>query len=187
MTSCRMGLCIALVAICLSLCAQTRQTSSAAQLPQTAPATAQILASYEGQNVTSVEIAGRPNLNSSSFSSMLVQKAGQPFDKEKIQQTVDALKTKFEQVQLQVLPEANGVRVLLVLEPAVYFGIFEFPGAEQFPYSRLVQVSNFPPQAPFNSKEIEQDSSTRKATSTRSCNRRSRSKPIMVLRMFTSM
>jgi outer membrane protein insertion porin family len=157
MTSCRMGLCIALVAICLSLCAQTRQTSSAAPLPQTAPATAQILASYEGQNVTSVEIAGRPNLNSSSFSSMLVQKAGQPFDKEKIQQTVDALKTKFEQVQLQVLPEANGVRVLLVLEPAVYFGIFEFPGAEQFPYSRLVQVSNFPPQAPFNSKEIEQD------------------------------
>jgi outer membrane protein assembly factor BamA len=137
--------------------AQTVQTPSAAQFPKTAPATAQILASYEGQNVTSVEIAGRPDLDSSSFSSMFVQKVGQPFDKGKVEQTVNALKTKFEQVQLQVLPEANGVRVLLVLEPAVYFGIFEFPGAERFPYSRLVQVSNFPPEAPFNSEEIDHD------------------------------
>ncbi len=88
---------------------------------------------------------------------MFVQKVGQPFDRGKIEQTVAALKTKFEQVQLQVLPEPNGVSVLLVLEPAVYFGIFEFPGAEQFPYSRLVQVANYPPEAPFNAKEIEQD------------------------------
>jgi outer membrane protein insertion porin family len=152
-----MGLCISIFAACLSLRAQTTRVPGTGQLPKTSPATAQILTSYEGQNVTSVEIAGRPDLKNSSFSSMFVQKVGQPFDRKKIEQTVAALKTKFEQVQLQVLPEANGVSVLLVLEPAVYFGIFEFPGAEQFPYSRLVQVANYPPEAPFNSKEIEQD------------------------------
>jgi outer membrane protein assembly factor BamA len=126
-------------------------------LPKTAPATAQILASYQGQNVTSIEIAGRPDLSNDSFRSMYVQQEGQPFDRDKVEQTVAALKTKFEQVQLQVIPEANGVRILFVLEPAVYFGIFKFPGAERFSYSRLMQVSNFPPKAPFNAEEIEQD------------------------------
>jgi outer membrane protein insertion porin family len=152
-----MGLCISIFVASLSLRAQTTQTPGVEQLPKTSPATAQILASYEGQNVTAIEIAGRPELKNSSFSPMFVQMVGQPFDRLKVEQTVAALKTKFEQVQLQVLPEANGVSVLLVLEPAVYFGIFEFPGAEQFPYSRLVQVANYPPEAPFNSKEIEQD------------------------------
>jgi outer membrane protein assembly factor BamA len=153
----RIALWILVVATCSSLGAQTAQQPAAEQLPKTAPATAQILASYQGQNVTSIEIAGRPDLSNASFRSMYVQQVGQPFDRDKVEQTVAALKTKFEQVQLQVLPEANGVRVLLVLEPAVYFGIFTFPGAERFPYSRLVQVSNFPPKAPFNSEEIEQD------------------------------
>jgi hypothetical protein len=46
-------------------------------------------------------------------------------------------------VQLQVDPEANGVRVLMIVEPAVWFGIFEFPGAERFPYSKLVQIANY--------------------------------------------
>ena len=43
------------------------------------------------------------------------------------------------------------------MEPAVYFGLFQFPGAERFAYSRLVQVANYPPQAPFNANEIQQD------------------------------
>jgi outer membrane protein assembly factor BamA len=60
-------------------------------------------------------------------------------------------------VQLQIEPEANGVRVLLVAEPAVWFGIFEFPGAERFNYSRLVQVANYPPQAPFNAGDVQKD------------------------------
>jgi outer membrane protein insertion porin family len=64
----------------------------------------------------------------------------------------------FDEVQLQIEPEANGVRVLLIVEPAVWFGIFEFPGAERFNYSRLVQIANFPPQAPFNAGDVEKDS-----------------------------
>jgi outer membrane protein insertion porin family len=157
MMLCRIALCISIVVACPSPRAQDAQQPAGGLLPKTATATAQILASYQGQNVTSVEIAGRPDLSNDSVRSMFVQQAGQPFDKDKVGQTVTALKTRFQQVQLQVIPEANGVRVLLVLEPAVYFGIFTFPGAERFSYSRLVQVANFPPKAAFNSEEIEQD------------------------------
>jgi outer membrane protein assembly factor BamA len=147
-----------LLSVCCSLPAQTSQPATS-QTPKTSPATAQILASFEGQNVTLVQIAGRPESTTAQFSPLFVQQAGQPFSKEKVEQTVAALKAtgKFKEIQLQVDPEANGVRVLLVLEPAVYFGMFKFPGAEQFPYSRLIQVANFPPEAPFNADDVEQD------------------------------
>ena len=129
------------------------------QLPKTAPASQVILSSYEGQNVTAVEIAGRPNLDTSKLLPLLQQHAGEPFSKEKIDQSIATLKSagKFEEVQLQIEPEANGVRVLLIVEPAVWFGIFEFPGAERFNYSRLVQIANYPPQAPFNAGDVQKD------------------------------
>ena len=130
------------------------------QLPKTAPTTQTILYSYEGQNVTAVEIAGRPNLDTSKLIPLLQQHAGEPFSREKVDQSIATLKDagKFSEVQLQVEPEANGVRVLLVAEPAVWFGIFQFPGAERFPYSKLVQVANYPPQAPFNAGDVQNDS-----------------------------
>ncbi|AXC11871.1 Outer membrane protein [Acidisarcina polymorpha] len=135
------------------------QTKTSQEVPKTGAATAQTLSSYEGQNVTSVEIAGRPDLQNSDFAPMFAQKDGQPFSQEKLDQTVAAVKAsgKFKEVQLQVQPEPNGVRVLLVLEPAIYIGIFRFPGAEQFAYSRLVQVADFPSQAPFDALDIERD------------------------------
>ena len=54
-------------------------------------------------------------------------------------------------------PEAKGLRVLFVIEPAVYYGIFQFPGAERFAYSRLVQVANYVSQSPYNATEVEHD------------------------------
>lgn len=136
-----------------------QENKAKSEAPQTAPATAQILSSYDGQNVTAVEIAGQPDANTSQYASLFVQHAGEPFSREKIDQTVTALKAtgKFKEVQLQVEPEADGVRVLIVLEPAVWFGIFEFPGAERFAYTRLAQVSNYPPQAPYNQGDVESD------------------------------
>jgi outer membrane protein assembly factor BamA len=129
------------------------------QAPRTSPVTAQILASYEGQIVSSIQIAGRPDSATAQFESLFVQKAGQPFSREKVYQTVEALKVggKFKEVQIQVDPDASGVRILLILEPAIYFGIYQFPGAERFPYSRLVQVANLSPSAPFNSNDVETD------------------------------
>jgi len=124
--------------------------------PKTSPETRQILASYEGQNVVAMEIAGQPSLKTSELAPLFVQHAGQPFTIKKVDATVSALKKtgKFKQVRLQVTPEAKGVRVLLVLEPAVYFGVFKFPGAERFSYARLVQVTSYPPEAAYNAYDI---------------------------------
>ncbi|MGB6688659.1 MAG: POTRA domain-containing protein [Terracidiphilus sp.] len=133
--------------------------STPSSVPAAAPATEELLSSYEGQNVTLVELAGRPNTDLSKLAVLLEQKAGQPFSRDKIDRTAAALKTAggFQEVRIQVEPAANGVRVIFVLEPAVYFGIFTFPGAERFPYSQLVQASNYPIQTPFSADEVEQD------------------------------
>ena len=139
------------------LAAQTTEKPS--NQPRTAPQTQAILSSYEGQNVTAVEIAGRPDLDISKILPLLPQHAGEPFSKEKVDESIAALKKSggFDDVQLQIEPDANGVRVLLIAEPAVWFGLFEFPGAERFNYSRLVQVANYPPQAPFNGGDVQKD------------------------------
>jgi outer membrane protein assembly factor BamA len=125
----------------------------------TTTASAPMVSAYEGQNITAIEVAGRPQSAPSQFASLFLQQAGQPFSKDKVDRTAAALKSaaKCDAVRVQVEAEANGVRVLFVLEPAVYFGIFTFPGAERFPYSRLVQVANYPTQTPFNAAEVEQD------------------------------
>jgi len=138
--------------------AQTAEPASK-PAPTTASNAAQILSSYEGQNVTAVEVAGRPESTSSQFASLFEQQAGQPFSKEKIDRTAAALKAaaNCDAVRVQVEAEANGARVLFVLEPAVYFGIFQFPGAGRFNYSRLVQVANYPTETPFNADDVEQD------------------------------
>jgi outer membrane protein assembly factor BamA len=132
---------------------------AAQSLPQATAAADEMLGSYDGQTVTSIEIAGQPDLNTAQFESSFAQKAGEPFSKEKVKQTAAALKAqgKFKDVRIQVEPSAKGIRVLLVLEPAVYFGIFQFPGATVFPYSRLIQVANYPIQTPYNPAEVERD------------------------------
>jgi outer membrane protein assembly factor BamA len=146
--------------LCVSVVASP-SAKVAAQIPQDSntPPVDQILDSYEGQPVTTVEIAGRPDLKVDQFAANLAQQTGQSFDKQKVESTAAALKTagKFQNVRVLVDPEANGLRVLFVIEPAVYYGMFQFPGAERFPYSRLVQVANYTSQAPYNATEVEQD------------------------------
>lgn len=118
-----------------------------------------MFSSYEGQTVSSVEIAGQPDLNPSQFTSLMEQKPGQPFSNEKVEHTAAALQAmgKFKQVRIEAEPEAKGVRVIYVLEPAVWFGIYQFPGARRFAYSELIQASNYPVQKPFNATEVEAD------------------------------
>jgi outer membrane protein assembly factor BamA len=151
------ALACALFALCLRVPAQQSATS-AEKSPHTTPAADQILSSYEGQNVSSVQIAGHPELSSSQYSSLMSQQAGQPFSKAKIDQTAAALKAtgKFEDVRVVAEPEANGVQVLFILEPAIYFGIFEFSGSGSFSYSQLLQIANYPIQTPFNAADVEQ-------------------------------
>jgi outer membrane protein assembly factor BamA len=129
---------------------------TSAQAPN-APSEDQFLSSYEGQNVTAVDLAGRPDLQESQFESEITQKAGRPFEKQQIDATAAALKSagNFQNVRVRVDPEANGLRVVFVLEPAKYYGMYHFPGAERFAYARLIQVAHYVSQAPYDSSEVE--------------------------------
>lgn len=128
------------------------------QVPATAPQVQEVLPSYEGQNVVSVEIAGRPDLDQRQLTSLLAQREGQPFSRAKIDQSIRALKDsgQVKEVQVEVRPQADGIRVLLVCQPAIYFGIFTFPGADgRFTYSRLLQVSDYPPRGAYSPVDIQ--------------------------------
>jgi outer membrane protein insertion porin family len=123
---------------------------------RTPPQVASVLPSYEGQNVSTVEIAGRPDINVEELKSFLAQKEGEPFSQAKIDASIAALKKtgRFQAVQLQVFPDLQGLRVLLVLQPGLYFGMYRFPGATRFSYSRLLQVSNYPPEGPYSINDV---------------------------------
>src|ERR1700759_3489061 len=101
-----------LVLLAFSCAFPQAPTRSGSQQPKTSPMTKQLLSSYEGQTVTSIELAGRPDISTDRYAPIFVQQAGQPFSREKIDQTVAVLKRegKFEEIQLEVEPEANGVR-----------------------------------------------------------------------------
>jgi outer membrane protein assembly factor BamA len=136
--------------------AQTGPTVTPAQTP-TSEQTKEVLPSYEGQNVSSVEIAGQPDMDTSRLLSLVAQKPNQPFSQAKVNDSIAALRSagRFDDVELQVRPEPQGVRVLLTLEPAVYFGMYEFPGAEKrFEYSRLLQVSDYPPRGAYSQVDV---------------------------------
>src|SRR5215469_402388 len=104
-----------------SLLAQ--EGAGSAAVPGQAPG--EMFSSYEGQNVSSIELAGQPDLDPAKFASTINRQVNHPFSQENIQQTAAEIKSagKFEDVRLQVDPESNGIRVTYILEPAVYFGI----------------------------------------------------------------
>ena len=132
------------------------QQSSQKVIPKTAPQVEQVLSSYEGQNVTAVELAGRPDIDENNLRSYVAQKNDEPFSRAKIDESIRALKSsgKVKDVELEIRPEAHGVRVMFVLQPALYFGIYNFPGAQRFPYARLLQVSDYPPRGAYSPVDI---------------------------------
>src|SRR3954465_1400322 len=149
--------------LCLSVMAnaQKPQTPSSNVPASTAPQEKQAMQSYEGQKVASLEIAGRPDLDPRALMPYVVQKEGDPFSRSKIDESVENLKQHAAQqdVQVQVLPDVDGVRVLLILQPGMYFGMYEFPGAlNRFPYSRLLQVADYPPEGPYSIADVERAS-----------------------------
>jgi outer membrane protein insertion porin family len=126
-------------------------------LPKTSPQTEQTLPSYEGQRVTSVDLAGHPYLDKSTLEPLLAQHANEPFSQAKVQQSIEALENTrmFKAVDLEIRPEPNGVRLIFVLEPAIYYGIYEFPGSlRAFNYSRLLQVTNYPPRGAYTDQDV---------------------------------
>lgn len=135
----------------------TAPVEAQTQLPATAPQVREVLPSYEGQTVVSVEIAGRPDLDQQKLQPLLLQREGQPFSQAEVDQSISALKNsgQVKEVELEVRPQANGVRVLLICQPAIYYGLFDFPGAVgRFGYSRLLQVSDYPPRGAYSPVDI---------------------------------
>jgi outer membrane protein assembly factor BamA len=117
--------------------------------------------SYEGQTVSSVSLAGQPD-QALLPQFELAQRPNTPYSQQKIDATVASLKEtgKFQDVKVQVTPEAKGLRVLFVLEPAFYFGVFQFPGAvDEFSYTHLLQVANYSRQEPYAKDHVEKSAS----------------------------
>jgi outer membrane protein insertion porin family len=107
--------------------------------------------SYQGQTVSSVTIAGQPD-PALVPQVELVQKPNQPYSQQKVDETVANLKKsgKVQDVKVEVTPEAKGLRVLFVLQPTYYFGVFQFPEAtNKFSYTRLLQVADYSRQDPY--------------------------------------
>src|SRR5436309_11682012 len=107
----RLLLCAALLCATPPVAAQTGPTARPQQAPKTAPQVQNALPAYEGQTVTSVELAGQPDADLSALEPLLVQKAGQPFSQDKVNQSLAALKQagKYQSVEVEFRPDANGV------------------------------------------------------------------------------
>jgi outer membrane protein insertion porin family len=103
--------------------------------------------SYEGQTVAAVELVANPKISVESLKPLMQQQAGEPYSGSKVENTISALQGtgRFTNVEVDVKPDPGGLRVTFTLEPALYFGIFEFPGAnKKFSYTRLLQVVDIP-------------------------------------------
>ena len=140
------GTCALLVWVCVLLCAAPLRSQFGSQP----------IALYEAQKVSAVEIAGRPGYDH-AWERLLEQRPGQPFSEKSVQASIDALKKVqgIEGVNLQVLPEAEGLRVMFVLQPALYVGLLEFPGGH-FSYPTLLQTANYPNEAPYADSYVQE-------------------------------
>jgi outer membrane protein assembly factor BamA len=119
--------------------------------------------SYEGQRVSSVQLAGQPDGNPRKLRTLIAQPVNAPYAQAKVDETVAALKKAgdFKDVEVQVTPAAEGVHVVFVLKPAYYFGVYTFPKAEKtFSYTRLLQAANYSKQEPFTQEKVEEAESS---------------------------
>ena len=114
--------------------------------------------SYEGQRVSSVLLAGQSDGNLRKLRALIVQPINAPYAQAKVDETVAALQNGgFKDVEVQVSPAAEGVRVVFILKPAYYFGVFTFPKAEKtFSYTRLLQTANYTKQEPYSQERVEE-------------------------------
>lgn len=105
--------------------------------------------SYDGLNVTRIDVAARPTIPVDPWRPLIVQEAGQPYSTERIRASMAALyrSGRFRDIQVDVQPDQIGVRVTFILQPAFYIGMVHFPGAARtFGYTRLLQAVNLPSQ-----------------------------------------
>jgi outer membrane protein insertion porin family len=112
---------------------------------------------YEGQNVDAVDLIGNPHRNLEPLRSVVTQKAKEPYSESKVEASIAALQKTggFPKVNVQVVPDASGLRLNFLLEPAYYIGIVDFPGAtKHFSYIRLLEISDLSDEDPYDPARI---------------------------------
>jgi outer membrane protein assembly factor BamA len=85
------------------------------------------------------------------------KRKGESFSTERVQSAGRRCsgRGKFSKVEVEVTPEASGLRVMFVLQPVYYLGMIDFPVAlEAFSYPRLLQAVNYPPQGPYDESRV---------------------------------
>jgi outer membrane protein insertion porin family len=125
--------------------------------------TATTAVSYEGQRVSSVQVAGQPDGNRRKMQALIAQPVNAPYEQAKVDETAAALIKNgvAKDVEVQVTPSPEGLHVVFVLKPAYYFGVFTFPKAEKvFSYTRLLQAANYSKQEPFTQEKVEEAESS---------------------------
>ena len=117
------------------------------------------LSAYLGQNVSAVDVAGRPDVTFSDIQRLISVRQDKPLTQQDVDSSIAALKQHggFQNVKLDLQPSADGVQVRFILQPAVYIGMYEFPGAlKEFSYTTLLQVANYNSQMPYSASDVNQ-------------------------------
>lgn len=112
---------------------------------------------YDGQQVATIDLVANPRLNIEKYRVLVQQQPGTPFSSEKLQASVKALEDThaFSRVDTKILPDAAGLKVTFILQPAYYIGILTFPGSGRaFIYSRLLQVVNFQEPGAYEQSQV---------------------------------
>jgi outer membrane protein insertion porin family len=108
---------------------------------------------YDGQPVDAVDLIANPHRNLEPLRAVVVQKAHEPYSQTKVEASIAALQKagSFPKVDVQVVPDASGIRLDFLLEPAYYIGIVNFPGAvKEFSYTRLLEIANISDEDPYD-------------------------------------
>jgi outer membrane protein assembly factor BamA len=112
---------------------------------------------YNGQNVSAVSLVANPRRDQTPLLAVVTQKTGEPYSQQKIDESAEALRRvgNFPKVDVNVVPDINGLRVSFLLEPAYYLGVVEFSGGgKYFSYTRLLQVADLSDEDPYDSTRI---------------------------------
>src|ERR1700745_611810 len=105
--------------------------------------------SYEGQTVAVVDLVANPRISVDSLRPLVKQRTGEAYSGSKVESTIAALRATgcFTAVRVAVKPDSGGLHITFTLEPAFYFGVFDFPGASKgFPTHDCCKSSIFPPK-----------------------------------------
>jgi outer membrane protein assembly factor BamA len=142
-----------LLVLCICLLAGVCSLPAAAQVLSQQ----QLLNSYFGQNVSAIEVAGRPDQTYDKLKNVISIQPGEPLRKEDLDSSIAELEkqTNASNITLDIEPQTDGIDITFVLEPAIYVGMYQFPGAlGRYDYSRLLQVADYPNQAPYSNADV---------------------------------